>query len=525
MSTLDANPSPQSAPNPSVALYALCVSFFMIGLDATVVNVAVPAISDSLEAGLNEMVWVNSAYALCYSVPLIVAGRLGDRFGPKRVFLIGLAGFTVASLCCALAPTAEMLIGARAAQGCAAALIAPQTMSLIVHMFVPERRGRALGVWGAVGGASMAAGPLVGALLVTTLGWRGIFLINVPLGVAGFLAAVRWVPEHRSTHRHRFDPFGIALSGVGLFAVVFAVQSGEHYHWGTIAGPVTIPALFVFAVVCLLGFVVWQHHNPREPLLPPRLLRNRNFSAASAAALAMGAAMGGLFLPLMIYLQESLGYSALAAGAVTVPMFALSSICARQAGRLSDTVSPRMLAAGGFFALVWGIGSLVWLLHPGMSLWVMMPSLLISGIGIGAVSAPLAGIATRTVERSLVGSASGVFTTARQLGGALGSAATGVLLQAHLGADATSATRAALVFPILMLVLGLGCCSAMRPARVGDSVDDRSSPAAEDRSPCSLNEAPGPGEAVLGPAVLGPAHSSRPGDEKMRGSSNRSENR
>ncbi|MDV6278185.1 MFS transporter [Rhodococcus erythropolis] len=220
----------------------------------------------------------------------------------------------------------------------------------------------------------------------------------------------------------------------------------------------------LLAAVCLVGFTVWQHYNPREPLLPLRLFGNRNFSAASAAGLVMGAAMGGLFLPLMIYLQDSLGYSPLAAGAVTMPMFALSSICARQAGRLSDTVSPRMLAAGGFGALALGIGSLVCLLHPGMSLWVMMPSLLISGIGIGAVSAPLAGVATRTLDPSLVGSASGVFNTARQLGGALGSAATGVLLQAHIGADATGATQAALAFPTFILVLGLACYAAIRPA-------------------------------------------------------------
>ena len=436
----------------------------MIGLDATVVNVAIPAISDSLNASLNGMVWVNSAYALCFCVPLIVAGRLGDRYGPKRIFLIGLAGFTAASLGCALAPSAGMLIGARAAQGTAAALIAPQTMSLIVHLFAPERRGRALGIWGAVGGAAMAAGPLVGGLLVATAGWRGIFLINVPIGIAGFLAAARLVPEHRLARPHRFDPFGIVLSSVGLFALVFAVQSGENYQWGTIAGPVTIPALFVLAAVCLVGFTLWQHYNPREPLLPLRLFRNRNFSAASAAGLTMGAAMGGLFLPLMIYLQDTLGYSPLAAGAVTVPMFVLSSICARQAGQLSDTMSPRTLAAGGFAVLTLGIGSLVWLLHPGMNLWATMPSLLISGIGIGAVSAPLAGIATRTLDPSLVGSASGVFNTTRQLGGTLGSAATGVLLQAHIGADATSATRAALVFPVIMLILGLGCCAAMRPA-------------------------------------------------------------
>ncbi|MFF3014857.1 DHA2 family efflux MFS transporter permease subunit [Streptomyces sp. NPDC057939] len=449
--------------SPRAALYALCVSFFMICLDATVVNVAVPDIRTSLGASLNDVVWVNSAYALCYAVPLILAGRLGDRYGPKRVFLVGVAGFTAASLACALAPGAEVLIAARAVQGLAAALVAPQTMTLIVHLFPADRRGAALGAWGAVGGAAMAAGPVIGGLLVAWTGWRGIFLVNLPVGVAGWIAAYRLLPDRRPAARHRMDPWGIALSGLGLTALVFGVQSGEAYDWGTVAGPVTIPGILVLGVLCLVAFVWWQHHNPDEPLLPPRLFHHRDFSAAAAAGGAMGAAMGGLFLPLMIYLQSDLGYSPLAAGAATVPMFALSSLCARLAGKRSDTAGPRLLAALGFALLIVGTGSLTLLLGPGIGLWVLMPSLLVSGIGIGLVSAPLAGIATRSLEPSLVGAASGVFNTTRQLGGALGSAATGVLLQAGLGDTPTTATQAALAFPVLMLVVGLACCAAVRP--------------------------------------------------------------
>ena len=444
------------------ALYALCVSFFMIGLDATVVNVAIPAIQSSLGASLNDMVWVNSAYALCYAVPLIVAGRLGDRFGPKRVFLVGLAGFTTASLACALAPTAGVLIGARAAQGLAAALIAPQTLSLIVHLFPAERRGAALGIWGAVGGAAMAAGPLVGGAMIAALGWRAIFLLNIPIGIAGFVAAVRLVPDHRPHRPHRFDVAGVALSGAGLFAVVFAIQSGERYRWGTIAGPISIGSVAVFGTICLVVFVAWQHRNPREPLLPLRLFADRNFSAASTAGLAMGAAMGGLFLPLMVYLQTTLRYSALAAGAVTVPMFVLSSWCARVAGRASDRVSPARLAGAGFAVLAVSITVLAMLLHPGVSLWLLLAPLTVAGVGIGAVSAPLAGIATRDLPADLVGAASGVFNTTRQVGGAIGSAATGLLLQAGLGHSTTTATQAALAFPIAMLIVGIGCCALVR---------------------------------------------------------------
>ncbi|MEV6569392.1 DHA2 family efflux MFS transporter permease subunit [Streptomyces kronopolitis] len=452
--------------SPQAALYALCVSFFMICLDATVVNVAVPDIRASLGASLNDAVWINSTYALCYAAPLILAGRLGDRFGPKRVFLTGLAGFITASLASALADSASVLIAARAVQGLAAALIAPQTMSLIVHLFPHERRGRALGVWGAVGGAAMAAGPVIGGLLVAWIGWRGIFLVNLPVGVAGWIAAARLLPDWRPGKRHRLDLWGIALSSLGLTALVFGVQSGEAYDWGNVAGPVTIPSILSFGILFLAVFVWWQHRNTFEPLLPLRLFRNRNFSAAATAGGAMGAAMGGLFLPLMIYLQSTLGYSPLATGAATVPMFALSSLCARLAGKRSDTASPRMLAALGFALLIVGIGSLVSLLHPSVSPWALMPSLLVSGIGIGLVSAPLANIATRSLENSLIGAASGVFNTTRQLGGALGSAATGVLLQARIGDTPTTATQAALAFPVAALLLGLACCVAVRPTPV-----------------------------------------------------------
>ncbi|MBX9394390.1 DHA2 family efflux MFS transporter permease subunit [Streptomyces sp. TRM72054] len=437
------------------------MSVFMIGLDATVVNVAIPAIQDSLHASLNDMVWVNSAYALCYAVPLILAGRLGDRYGPKKVFLIGVAGFTCASLACAVGPGAEALIAARAVQGLAAALIAPQAMTLIVHMFPAEQRGRPLGLCGAVGGASMAAGPLVGGLISDALGWRGIFLINVPVGVVGWIAAVRLVPDWQPARRHRLDIPGILLSGVGLFAVVFAVQSGEHYDWGTVTGPLTIGWILALGLVAMAGFVFWQYRNPREPLLPLRLFRSRGFSAASGAGAALGCAMSGLFLPLMIYLQNTLHHSALVAGAVTVPMFVLSSFAARHAGRRADSAGPRLPVATGFGVLVAGVGSLTLLLRPGLSLWCLMPSLLLSGIGLGLVSTPLARTAMSGLEPGMAGVASGVFNTTRQVGGAFGSAASGVLLQASLGATTTDATRAALVLPVAMLLLGLLCCTIM----------------------------------------------------------------
>ncbi|MFF4369320.1 MFS transporter [Streptomyces sp. NPDC001594] len=453
-------PSGESAAHPRAALSALCVGFFMICLDATIVNVAVPDIRTSLGASLNAAVWVNSVYALCYAVPLVLAGRLGDRYGPKRVFLTGLVGFTLASLACALAPAEGTLIAARAVQGLSAALVAPQTMALILHLFPDGRRGRALGVWGAVGGAAMAAGSVVGGLLVAWTGWRGIFLVNLPLGVVGWLAARRLLPDWRPAGGRRLDLWGVVLSGLGLGALVFGIQSGEAYDWGTVAGPLTIPGILGLGVLSLAVFLWRQHRSPAGALLPLRLFRHRDFSAGAAGIAALGLAMGGLFLPLMLSLQDDLGYGPLEAGVATVPMLALCSLFARLAGKRAETTSPRALAATGFALLIAGVAALAGLLRPGQDLGVLMLPLLASGIGIGLASAPLAGIATRNLDASLTGAAAGVFNTARQLGGAFGSAASGVLLQTG---TATSATRVALAFPVAALVAGLGCCAFVRP--------------------------------------------------------------
>lgn len=308
----------------------------------------------------------------------------------------------------------------------------------------------------------MAAGPVVGGVLVALLGWRSIFFVNVPIGLAALVAALVLVPERTLLRDHRLDLWGMVLSGVGLGALIFALQSGEYYDWGRIAGPVSIPAVFMLGAICLIGFVIRQRCNPSEPLVRPRLFADRDFSAASAAGTAMGAAMGGLFLPLMIYVQSTLGWSPTVSGVITVPMFVLSAVCASYAGRLSDSVGPVRLCSGGFLLLATGLVSLVWFLSPEMNLWSVTMPLLLCGIGIGAVSAPLAVIAARGLESSLVGAASGVFTTGRQLGGAVGGAGTGALLQARIGPTATSATQAALMFSVTMLLIGLGCCAAVR---------------------------------------------------------------
>lgn len=435
--------------NTAGALGALCVSYFMTAVDNSVVNVAVPAIQQSFDAPLTDVAWVYSAYLLSYAVLLIVGGRLGDRFGPKRVLLTGLMVFTAASLGCALAPSAAILIAARAIQGVGAALITPQTISLIVHMFPPSRRGSALGVWAAAGGVAMAAGPLLGGVLLGAFGWRAIFLINVPIAIAGWIAAARMIPDYRPQRIPRFDLLGVVLSGVGLFALTFAIQDCS-------------VAFAVVGVCCMTLFVLWQRANPSEPLLPLRLFTDRNFSAATLAVFGVGVAMAGLFLPLMVYLQSGLGYSALQAGAVTVPMCVMAAWSGRRAGQASDKFHPASVAGAGFALLAVGFAALLFVLHPGTSVWLLSAPLVVAGVGVGTMSAPLPSIGTRTVPTDLIGAASGVFNTARQLGAAVGAAAAAAVLHAGIDSSPTTAMQVALVFPLVMLIVGTGCCALMR---------------------------------------------------------------
>src|SRR5690606_27505126 len=242
------------------ALWALVIGFFMILVDTTIVSVANPAIKAALDPDTNNLdnvVWVTSAYLLAYAVPLLITGRLGDRFGPKNIYLIGLVVFTASSLWCGLSTTLEGLIAARAAQGLGAAFMTPQTMAVITRTFPPERRGAAMGLWGATAGVATLVGPLLGGVLVDALGWEWIFIINVPVGIIGFAMAWMLVPK-RETHPHRCDVGGVVLSAAALFLVVCGLQEGEKHDWGVIAGPISVWGLIAAGLVLLVVFVVQQ---------------------------------------------------------------------------------------------------------------------------------------------------------------------------------------------------------------------------------------------------------------------------
>ncbi len=243
--------SAQPTVSPWRALWALVVGFFMILLDTTIVSVANPAIKAALDpatANLDNVVWVTSAYLLAYAVPLLLTGRLGDRFGPKRIYLTGLIVFTVSSLLCGLSGTLPLLIAARALQGLGAAMMTPQTMAVITRTFPATQRGAAMGLWGATAGVATLVGPIAGGVSVDALGWEWIFFINVPVGIIAWFLAFRLVPA-LPTHPHRFDTTGVVLSGASLFLIVFGLQEGESYNWGQIWGPISVWGLIIAGVV------------------------------------------------------------------------------------------------------------------------------------------------------------------------------------------------------------------------------------------------------------------------------------
>jgi EmrB/QacA subfamily drug resistance transporter len=455
-------------------VYALCIGFFMTLLDTTIVNVAMPSMITGLHASLNDVIWVVSAYLLAFAVPLLLTGRLGDRYGPKRLYGVGLVLFVVASLACGLATSSDMLITARVFQGLGAAAMTPQTMAFITHLFPADKRGAALGMWGSVAGLATISGPLLGGVLVTHLGWQWIFFVNIPIGVLALVLLVMWVPDLQPGRAHRFDVPGVLLCCLGLGLLVFGVQNGEHYGWGQVAGPITIAEIIGAGVLLLAVFVLWQAspRNP-EPLLPLKIFRNRNFSLGNVANVVIGFTVTGLFVPLLLFLQTVPKLSPLMAGLVTAPASLMSGIVAIFAGRLSNRANAKYLPITGFTLLATGIGAMTFLLHDG-SQWVLLPSMLAAGVGMGLVYSPLTNISTRTLDRSLLGAGSGIYNTSRQFGNVLGSAATGAVLQIVLAAtgDFTSAVRAAFYALLAALVLGLVAAFSFRqgpPPSVKDS--------------------------------------------------------
>jgi EmrB/QacA subfamily drug resistance transporter len=402
--------------NPWLSLWAMMVGFFMILLDSTIVAVANPSIMVKLGTGYDTVIWVTSAYLLAYAVPLLVAGRLGDRFGPKNLYLVGLAIFTAASLWCGLSGTIGMLITARVAQGIGAAVMSPQTLSVITRIFPSERRGVAMSVWGATAGVATLVGPLAGGVLVDAMGWAWIFFVNVPIGLIGLGLAVWLVPE-LPTHKHRFDLIGVALSGVGMFLIVFSLQEGQSSNWAP-----WIWAVLVAGIGLMTAFVYWQSISTHEPLIPLDIFRDRNFSLCNAAAVVIAFAATGMILPLMFYAQSVCGLSPTRSALLTAPMAITSGVLAPIAGRLVDRSHPRPVVGFGFSCLAIGLTWLSIVMTPSTPIWALVLPFFVLGAAMAFVWAPITATAIRDLPLRFAGASSGVFNATRQVGAVLGSA-------------------------------------------------------------------------------------------------------
>lgn len=420
---------------PWPALWALVIGFFMILIDTTIVSVANPTILESLKTDINSVIWVTSAYLLAYAVPLLITGRLGDRFGPKKLYMAGLVVFTLSSVWCGFSGDISMLILARVFQGFGAAMMTPQTMAIITRIFPPDRRGIAMGVWGSVAGVATLVGPILGGVLVDTLGWEWIFFINVPAGVVAFIMAWRLVPA-LPIHPHKFDILGVVLSALGMFLLVFGLQEGQSYDWGVIVGPISVWALIGAGILVLGLFVLWQAVNKKgEPLLPLVLFRDRNFSLANAAIATVGFTVTSMSLPLIFYFQLVLGLTPTESALMLVPMAVLSAGLAQPVGKLVDRMNPKYIAFVG--ALLLGI-ALVWyaaIMTPDVAIgWLLLPSA-VMGLANACVWSPISTTVTRNLPQSQAGAGSGVYNTTRQVGSVLGSAAVAALIQIRLAAE------------------------------------------------------------------------------------------
>jgi EmrB/QacA subfamily drug resistance transporter len=435
--------TPRIVTNPWIILLVLTLGFFMILLDTTIVNVAIPSILDGLHATLDQILWVLNAYILVYAVLLITAGRLGDMYGPKRMFILGLVIFTTASALCGLAQNPGELIAFRIIQGVGGAILTPQSLSIITSIFPPEKRGGAFGLWGAVGGLAAVAGPTLGGYLTTQFSWRAIFYVNLPIGIVAVILAYLVMPELTNHRRHEFDLRGVILVSSGLFALVFGLIEGQRYNWGPVwdwgafnlgslrVSLISIPTILALSAVLLAIFVV-DEARAHEPLMPLSLFRDRNFSMSNIVSAIVAFGMLGFFLPMTIFLQSVRGLDAEHAGVVFVPMSLTSMLVAPFAGRLVDRISGKWILFAGLILFSGGMLEVVRLSSLTATGLTFTPALIVAGVGMGCTFAPMVTLAMRNVPPQMAGAASGFINTIRQVGSAFGSAIVGATLQNQL---------------------------------------------------------------------------------------------
>ncbi|MGW3143694.1 MULTISPECIES: MFS transporter [Streptomyces] len=411
-----------------LVLAVCCMSLLIVSLDVTALNVALPSMQHELDAGTSGLQWTIDAYTLVLASLLMLAGSTADRVGRKRVFMAGLIVFSLGSLLCSLAPSLDTLIAFRMLQAIGGSMLNPVAMSIITNTFTdPRERARAIGVWGAVVGISMAAGPLVGGLLVESVGWRSIFWVNLPVGLAALLLTLRYVPESRAPKARRPDPVGqllvIALFGSLTYAIIEAPSSG----------PGTVAPFAAVALAALLG-LLWYEPRRDEPLVELRFFRSVPFSGATVIAISAFAALGGFLFLSTLYLQNVRGLDALHAGLWMLPMAVPTFLCAPLSGRLVGSRGPRLpLLIAGLAMTTSGV--LFAAFEAETSDATLFAGYVLFGIGFGFVNAPITNTAVSGMPRAQAGVAAAVASTSRQLGQTLGVAVVGAVLASGVGAS------------------------------------------------------------------------------------------
>ncbi|HKA10780.1 MAG TPA: DHA2 family efflux MFS transporter permease subunit [Candidatus Dormibacteraeota bacterium] len=420
--------------NPWLVLLVVCVGSFLILLNSTIVNVAIPTILSSLNAGLDQILWVVNAYLLTFAVLILVGARLGDLFGQRNVFATGLAIFSVAAALSGLAQDANELIATQVLMGVGAALLAPQPLVIVSAVFPAQRRGAAIGILSAITGLAALAGPTLGGLIVTNLDWRWVFFVLVPVGVLGLALAFLLLPDLRPDKRQALDLVGVGLASAGLFGVVFGLIEGQRYDWGAVGGSsVTIPEIIGGGLLVLAAFLVWERFQA-APLMPLSIFRNRNFSIMTWLNGLLFFALFGLLFTTTIDLQSVLGMSAVQAGLTTIPLTVMLIAVAPLAGRLTDLIGSRYILMVGFLLLGAGIAAVAFAESVTADSLTFVLPLVLTGLGMGMVIAPVMTEAMREMTPVLAGTASGILNTTRQLGSAVGVAIVGAVLQNQLSA-------------------------------------------------------------------------------------------
>lgn len=444
-----------------LALTALCAGLFITLMDQALVAVALPSIREDLGASINETVWVVAVYLLAFAAPLLVSGRLGDRFGQRNVYLAGMAVFTVAATAAAFAPTVELLIAARAVQGLGASLLNPQPLSIIHRVFAYNRRGAAMGMWSAVASSSGLFGPILGGLIVGTAGWRWVFALYIPFGLLAFVLVALLVPR-LPTGAGRIDLVSAVVAVVAVLAVTLTLQQGPDLGW-----PLWLWAVFVAGLAASAVFVWLQFRARRfgvDALVPPALFAYRNFALGTFSVFTLGFAVYSMNIPIMLYLQTVQGLSAQVAGLMMIPTAVVSLVAAPFVGRLTDRTAPGVVSTTGFVSMI----SAMLLFAAMMTRQAPAPWLLVPLVLMGAANAMCwaanSAVSMRSLPSDLVGAGSGVYNTSRQVGAVVGAAALGAVMQVGIAVtDFATAMGLTLVLPAALLVAGALAVMRFRP--------------------------------------------------------------